>query len=155
MKRAMSVLVVVLLVAMAAAAGETKKCDGAGEDCLKKLTAKYQEMAWLGIAYDVDEDGRWVVSEVVPASPAAAAGFEVGDVLLAVDGEKYSKENKAALKALYASFEPGSQATYVVLRQDAKVKLTPTFGHVPPELQKKWIAKHMQEQHPEVKMASK
>jgi S1-C subfamily serine protease len=148
-------MVLLLVVAMPALAGDHKKCDGNGEDCLKAMKAKYEHMAWLGIEYDTDDDGRWVVGGVVPGSPAEQAGFEKGDVLLAVNGEAYSKENKPALKAVFAEFEPGSEATYVVKRQDGKVKLQATLGEVPPELQAKWIAEHMKKNHPEVQMASK
>ncbi len=155
MKRVMAAMVVLLVVAMPALAGDTKACDGNAKDCMKKLQAKYEHMAWLGISYDEDDSGRWVVSAVEPNSPAQAAGFEKGDVMLAVNGEAYSKENKANLKAVYSKLEPGSQATYVVLRQGAKKKLTATLGKVPLELQKKWIAEHMKKNHPEMQMASK
>lgn len=155
MKRLLTVMVVLLVAAMPALAGETKKCDGNPDDCAAKLKAKYQEKAWLGISYDTDEEGRWVVSEVEPESPAAKAGFEKGDVLLALNGEAYSKENKKALKAVFAELEPGSEATYVVKRQGAKVKLQATLGTAPAELQAKWVAEHMKEYHPDVKMASK
>ena len=113
------------------------------------------QKAWLGISYDTDEKGRWVVSEVEPGSPAQKAGFEKGDVMLAVDGVGYSKENKAELKAVYATLKPGSEATYVVKRQGGKVKLHATLSHVPEELQAKWIAEHMTKSHSETQMASK
>ena len=155
MKRAVAAMVVLLVVAMPALAGDHKKCDGNGEDCVKAMKAKYQQMAWLGIAYDTDDEGHWVVGEVVAGSPAEQAGFEKGDVLLAVNGEAYTKENKAALKAVLAELEPGSEATYVVKREGGKVKLQATLGKVPAELQAKWIAEHMKKNHPEVQMASK
>jgi S1-C subfamily serine protease len=151
----MVAMIVLLVVAMPAVAGDSKHCEGNGTDCVKKMQAKYEHMAWLGISYDEDDSGRWVVGAVVPDSPAEAAGFEKGDVMLAVNGEAYSKENKANLKAVYSALEPGSQATYVVLRQGAKKKLTATLGKVPVELQKKWIAEHMKKNHPEMQMASK
>ena len=40
------------------------------------------------------------------------AGFEKGDILLAMDGVKYSNDNKKELKAVYAKLEPGSKTTY-------------------------------------------
>ena len=157
MKRASGLLVVVLMMvfALTAFAGEKGKCEASGEDCLKKMTYKLQHKAWLGIEYETTENGRWAISKVVPNSPAAKAGFEKGDVLLAVNGVEYSKDNKKALKAAYSKFEPGSQAMYVVKRQGGKVKLEATLGNVPKDLQAKWIQEHMSNNHPEMQMASK
>lgn len=155
MKRFGVLLVVVLLATAPAIAGEKGKCEGNPDDCAKKMEQKLAQKAWLGISYDTDEKGRWVVSAVEPGSPAQKAGFEKGDVMLAVDGVAYSKENKAELKAAYTKLHPGSEATYVVSRKGGKVKLQATLGHVPDELQAKWIAEHMSESHPGTQMASK
>ena len=155
MKKLVAVLVLVLVVALPAMAGEKGKCAGSGEDCLKKMSQKMAHKAWLGIEYDSDEHGRWVVKDVYENSPAQKAGFQKGDVLLAVDGEAYSKENKKALSTVFASLEPGSTAQYVVKRQGAKVKLEATLSSVPQDVQAKWINEHMKTNHPEMKMASK
>jgi len=158
MKRASTVLVVVLMlaVAMPMFAGEKgKKCEGSGEDCLKKMKTKFENKAWLGIEYEATEHGRWAISEVMKGSPAEKAGFEKGDVILAVNGVEYSKENKKAVSAVYSKLEPGSTTTYVVKRQGGKVKLDATLGHVPVDVQKKWIQAHLTEYHPDMKMASK
>jgi hypothetical protein len=148
-------LVVVLLAAVPAMAGDKGTCDGNPDDCAKKMQAKLAHKAWLGISYETDENGRWVVTSVEPHSPAQKAGFAKGDVVLAVDGVAFSKENKAALKAVYTEMQPGSEATYVVKRKGAKVKLQATLSHVPDELQAKWIAEHMSKSHPETQMAAK
>ena len=149
------VFLAVLVVAMPALAGDKAKCEGNGEDCMKKMSEKLAHKAWLGIEYDTDDSGHWVVSKVESDSPAQKAGFEKGDVMLAVDGVKYSKENKSELKAVYSKLEPGSSATYYVKRGDKKVKLDATLGSVPKDLQAKWINEHMENNHPEMQMASK
>ena len=155
MKKLVAVLVLVLVVALPAMAGEKGKCAGSGEDCLKKMSQKMAHKAWLGIEYDTNEQGRWVVEDVYKGSPAQKAGFEQGDVLLAINGVEYSKENKPALKEAYSKLEPGSQAKYVVERQGGKVKLAVTLGSVPKEVQAKWINEHMKNYHPDYQMASK
>ena len=155
MRKVFALLVVLTVLAMPAMAGDKGKCTGSAEDCLAKMQAKLAQKGWLGIEYDTDEHGRWVVKAVEKDSPAALAGFEKGDVLLSLNGQAYTNENKAALKAEYAKLAPGSEATYVVKRQGGKLELQATLGKVPAELQAKWIAQHMKEHHPEVKMASK
>ena len=157
MKRVSGVFVValVILVAMAVSAGDKGDCTASGEDYLKKMQYKLEHQAWLGIEFDTTESGYWKITEVVPDSPAAKAGFEKGDVLLAINGVELSKENKKAVKAAFSKLEPGSEATYVVKRQSGKVKLEATLGHVPENLQAKWIQEHMSKYHPETKVASK
>ena len=155
MKKLFAVLVVALIVAMPAMAGDKGKCAGSGEDCLKKMEQKSAHKAWLGIEYETNDQGRWVVKDVYKGSPAQKAGFEQGDVLLAINGVEYSKENKPALKELYSTLEPGSQTKYVVERQGGKVKLAATLGSVPKEVQAKWINEHMKNHHPDYQMASK
>lgn len=155
MRKVIALLVMVLFLAMPALAGEKGKCKGSGEDCLTKMKAKYSEMAWLGISYDTDEKGHWVVDKVYDRSPAQKAGFQKGDVLLAVNDVKYSKDNKKELKAVYTKFEPGTETTYWVKRDGEKVKLEATLASVPKDVQKLWIAEHMEHSHPEFQMASK
>ena len=152
MKKLIATLLMALVVALPAAAGE--KCDGAGEDCLAKMKAKYAEKAWLGIEYDKAEEGRWAVKKVHANSPADEAGFEAGDVLLSMQGVDYTKENKKAIKEVYAMVKPGTEVEYVVKRQGAKVELDATLAHVPKDLQKKWVAEHMKKYHPDVQVAA-
>jgi predicted metalloprotease with PDZ domain len=155
MRKTLALIVVMLFLAMPAMAGEKATCTGSPEDCLAKMKAKFADKAWLGIGYDTDEQGHWVVDKVYDRSPAEKAGFQQGDILLAVNDVKYSKDNKKELKAVYAAFEPGSETTYWVKRQGEKIELTATLGSVPQDLQKQWIAEHMQHHHPEYQMASK
>jgi C-terminal processing protease CtpA/Prc len=155
MKKLFAMLLLMLFVAMPAVAGEKGKCAGDGEDCLAKMKTKIAHKAWLGIEYETNKQGRWVVEDVYKGSPAQKAGFEQGDVLLAINGVEYSKENKPALKEVYSKLEPGSQAKYVVERQGGKVKIVATLGWVPEEVQAKWINEHMKKNHPDFQMASK
>ena len=152
MKKMITTLLMALVFSVSAVAGE--KCDGAADDCLAKMQAKYAAKPWLGVEYDKAEDGRYVIKKVYGDSPAEEAGFQKGDVLLAMQGVEYSKSNKKAIKAVYADIKPGSDVQYVVKRQGAKVELEATMAHVPVKLQQKWIAEHMKKYHPENQVAS-
>ena len=146
------ILLMALVVSLSASAGE--KCSGSGDDCMAKMKTKLAEKPWLGVEYDKSEHGQLVVKKVYADSPAEQAGFQKGDILLTMQGVEYSKANKKAIKDVYANIQPGSEVEYVVKRQGAKVGLDATLSHVPVKLQKKWIAEHMKEHHPEVKVAS-
>ncbi len=155
MRKLVALFVVMAFLAVPAMAGEHKKCTASPDECLKKMQQKLAEKPWLGIEYDAMDDGRWVVKEVYAGSPAEAAGFKPGDRILSMQGVRYAKDNKKALKKAYEGVQPGSTVEYVVERAGSKVKLEATMGNVPVEIQKKWIAKHMATYHPDTKMAKK
>ena len=152
MKKLITTLLMALVFSVSALAGE--KCDGAADDCLAKMQAKYAAKPWLGVEYDKADHGQYVIKKVHADSPAEAAGFQKGDVLLAMEGVEYTKANKKALKAVWADIEPGSEVQYVVKRQGAKVELDATLAHVPVDVQKEWIAEHMKKSHPEYQVAA-
>ena len=151
MKKLM-IMLMALAVSFAAVAGEN--CGSDSEDCLAKMKTKYAEKAWLGVEYDKTDHGQLVVKKVYLDSPAHEAGFQKGDILLTMEGEEYSKANKTAIKKIYSGIKPGSAVDYVVKRQGAKVELDATLAHVPKEVQKKWIAEHMEKYHSEKQVAS-
>jgi len=143
MKRATWIvaLVCVAMAMPAAAGGDKKPCSGDPQDCAKKIQAKSQGMGWMGIEFDVDKKGHFKVTHVVPSSPAEAAGFEAGDVLLAINGAKVSTEDKTALKKM-KSLGPGAEVTYVVKRAGGKAELVATLGAVPDAVVAQWVDEH-------------
>lgn len=147
------ILLTALAVSLAAVAGE--KHQGSAEDCLAKMQAKYAEKPWLGVKYGKNDNGQTIVKKVFADSPAEEAGFQNGDILLAMQGVEYTKANKTAIKSAYADIKPGSEVRYMVERQGAEVEINATMAHVPKELQKKWIAEHLKSDHPDFQVASK
>ena len=59
----------------------------------------------LGVVFETHADGHATVAELKPESTVAAAGFAVGDVVVAVDGEDTSKHPPAALVRLLSEKE--------------------------------------------------
>ena len=100
MKQTVAVLTLALVALSwgAARAGE-KKCahQGASDQEVAELVATYKTRGWLGIETEKTTDGHARVESVIPESPAAAAGFRAGDVLLALNGVELSPEKKEAL----------------------------------------------------------
>jgi membrane-associated protease RseP (regulator of RpoE activity) len=148
MRRTWWIVPVLLLatVSLSLLAGDTAKCSASADDCLKKMVQKFQQTGWLGIEKEKGPDGA-VVAAVVPGSPAEAAGFKVGDVIVAINGVEINDANKEALKKATGNAGPGSEMTYIVKRQGAKVTLTAQLAKVPESVMAEWIGEHMLKAH--------
>ena len=91
------------------------------------------EAGYLGVELDRRTDGGSgaLVSEVVPGSAAAEAGIRVGDIVVAVDGDRIS--GQAGLIATIRDLEPGDTAEVSVVRDGDPVDVTVVLGERPPE----------------------
>jgi predicted metalloprotease with PDZ domain len=137
------------------AAGKKGGCEGSTQDCLNAMTAKLQKKGWVGIEYDKDEATHTMtVTRVVPDSPAEAAGFRKGDVLVAVNGVSFEDENKDKLHQVKKVMVPGGEITYTVKRAGGKKDLDVTLAKVPEDVMAQWIGNHMLE-HATVAVAQK
>ena len=76
--------------------------------------------------YGAPADAGTLVSRVAEDSPAAAAGFEVGDVITAVAGEP--AENSWDVVRSVAQFDPEEEVSVEVVRDGAPVTLTATLA---------------------------
>lgn len=77
-----------------------------------------------------DQTSGAVVMRVASDSAAAAAGFEVGDVIVAVDGEAVATSD--ALAAAIAARRPGDRVALTVLRGEAELSVEVTLGAARP-----------------------
>ncbi len=136
-------------------AGGKDHCTQPTADCVKHLSEKFQSAAWLGIETDKADNGLVSIKGVVAGSPAATAGFEVGDVLLAINGVELSDANKEAIHKMKKSLSAGSEASYTVRRQGAKKNLTAKLVAPPRSVVAQWIGEHMLEDHVSAQVAAK
>jgi C-terminal processing protease CtpA/Prc len=128
--------------------GDHPKCQAEAKACLTAMAHKLDHKGWVGIEMVLDASTQAiVVRKVIEDSPAAAAGFLVGDVLAALNGTPYTQENRAALKRTYAGLVPGDAATYTVIRGGVEVELEVKLAEIPETLKAQWIGKHMLENH--------
>lgn len=156
MKRVMSVLAVVMIMAMAAPAmaADANKCTASTQDCLNKMANNLQNRGWVGIEMDDKSDtDQIVVTKVIEGSPAERAGFKEGDVLAAVNGVAFTEANEEKLKEIRYSMKPGADFTYTVARNGAKKDLHVELGHIPKNVMAQWVGGHMMD-HAEIQMAS-
>ena len=139
------------IVAVAVAfAGATIAFAG-GDQCAEQHTqASYEQMAkkyaakgYLGIETEKVAEGRYAVSKVAAGSPAEKAGFQKGDVLIALNGARFGDANKDAVMKAKATLAPGKAATYTVARAGAERQLTATLSAVPREILAQWVGEHV------------
>jgi S1-C subfamily serine protease len=122
-----------------------------GEKCAEQHTqASYEEMAkkyakkgYLGIETEKVGEGRYAVTTIAAGSPAEKAGFQKGDVLLALNGARFGEDNKEAVMKAKSALGPGKAATYTVSRAGAEKQLTATLSEVPREVLAKWVGEHV------------
>jgi len=144
----LAVLALFVLAAMPALAGggEHKKCPYTTQECLDKMTMKMKDTGWVGIDMDVDEaTGVMTIKKVFPGSPAEASGIQVGDVLHALNGVKFAKENDEALKKARQEWKPGQKVTYTMLRSGMEHKVDLTLAPWPADILAGYIGAHMME----------
>lgn len=147
--RTVLALLAVAALALPLAAGDYK-CSEDTQTCLNKLAAKLKNYGWVGIEMDQDEESaKMTVTKVIVDSPAMEAGFQEGDVLLAMNGIEFGEDNKEKVYAARKDLGVGSEVTYTVDRagcchkKGGKTDLTVTLGKLPEDVMTAWIGRHM------------
>ncbi len=107
---------------------------------VKSVQASYANFVWgvpgevgslypdLGLANHVRPDQRLEVLDVEKETPASAAGFQVGDLLLTMDGVDLA--NRETLARLVAAKRWGDAAAFTVKRGEETVPLSVVFRRV-------------------------
>lgn len=80
----------------------------------------------LADSFGLQKPAGALVSSVDPGGPAAKAGLQAGDVILAVNGTAVN--DSTDLPAQIASMKPGAKATLDVWRDKSKKQMTVTLG---------------------------
>jgi Do/DeqQ family serine protease len=70
-----------------------------------------------------------VVTEVLPGKPGAKAGLQVGDAIVAIDGQKVEDSSDLTLKV--TAHAPGSTVALDVIRNGQPMKINVTLGNRP------------------------
>lgn len=148
-------LVVALALPGAVVAGDKAyKCEMDTQACLNMMVASLKDRGWVGIEMDVDEETkRMTIKRVVPGSPAEAADFQVGDVLIAQNGMELIEENHPKLEAARKEMKPGKVFTYTVSRDGQNVDLKVKLGSWPTDAMAQYVGMHMIE-HAKTDVAS-
>ena len=139
MSRKVPTLVFALILAMAglASAGGEKCAKEAKAHAAHAAVAEKAKHGWLGLELDKSASG-YVVTGVTANSPAAEAGFQKGDVLVAFNGIALTDANKDAIKKAKAGITVGSRVSYTVSRGGAQRQIAATMAEVPAEVLARW-----------------
>jgi len=130
--------------AHSASMAEHKGCTANKEECLKAM-AEARTHGWLGVKYDANDDGVYVVQDVVKGSPAEKDGFRSGDILFALNGIEMNEANAERVGSTWKSLKPGSAVTYTVKRGGISKQLPVTLGTMPDDVYNAMVAEHMKE----------
>jgi predicted metalloprotease with PDZ domain len=149
--RAKMLLTVMLVTFVASAAFAGGKCTDNTQACLNNIAAK-QTKGWLGTDGEKNaEPAGYRLTKVYADGPAAKAGLQVGDILVAMNGISYASTDE--MKKAKQSLVPGSKATYTVVRDGKKQEVEVTLGQIPAPVLEASVGKHMLE-HAEIQSAS-
>lgn len=133
------------VLSVPALAGAGQPCTANAEECLKHIE-QARERGWIGLELDRSEKGVLTVAKVVPGSPAAASGFQVGDALVALDGiNLYDARRKSDLEAVRADLRPGTWVTYTVDRAGREKKVKTILARMPESVFTAYRDAHMAE----------
>jgi C-terminal processing protease CtpA/Prc len=140
-----------LALTVPAFAGDGHGCTAGTQACLDQMAAKMAKKGYMGLEFDKAADGQYAVKKVVDGTPAATAGFKPGDVVLVVNGAKWSDE--AAMKKV--DWSVGSKMAVMVRRGDEKLTMNITLARMPEEVIARYVGSHMMESHVAVATAGK
>ena len=121
-------------------AGRMQPYDSFGWMPHQRLGPLSTGTAYLGITFSpvdaarAEEEGLGLnegaeVSQVIEGGPAADAGLEPGDILLAVDGQRLT--DAALLRRLIRMHVPGDEVTLLVLRAGEETTIKVSLGQAP------------------------
>ncbi len=131
------------------AGGKGYKCDLDTQTCLNRMVAELKTSGWLGIEYDLNENPKAPrITRVVPGSPAEATGFHAGDILVSLNGTKYSDntdEKCGICERMKDVWKPGTKVRFVVRRDGKEIELDPTLSALPPDVMAMMVGMHMME----------
>ena len=156
MKRIAWGMVAVCIAALAVPAlagppGTAGKCTRATQACLNQW-AKQKDLPWAGIQYDEGTaTGPMSVKSVATGSPAATAGIQAGDVLVALNGVKIT--DKEVFKKAKSEWKVGQTVQFTISRTGTEQQLPVTPVTMPPEVLAASVGAHMLENHVPVAMA--
>jgi C-terminal processing protease CtpA/Prc len=140
-----AIVILAVVPAFAGHGGDHAKCKYSTQDCLDHMANKMKNSGWVGVELETENAEGYEVKQVVPGSPAEAAGIQAGDILVALNGVRISDDNEEALTKARKEWKPGQTVTYTIKRNGSERQVTLTLGTWPADALAKMIGEHMLE----------
>ncbi|MHB8628691.1 MAG: PDZ domain-containing protein [Aggregatilineales bacterium] len=121
----LAVIVVTMLIGFAGHGFVRAQTSSATGTATGTPTATPAEGAYLGAVTNATTNGA-VIVQIVPGSPAGAAGLQAGDVIQSVNGQAVSMTTP--LGAILKMLSPGASALFVVARGNGWLPIRVTLG---------------------------
>ena len=140
-------LVALVAVGPVAAGDDAKKCTMPLQECLDRMSANLKTTGWVGIEFDnsIVSNGGYKIFKVIKGSPAEKAGLQPGDILYALNGVIFAKENDEALAKAWKEWKPGQSVTYTIKREGVDREIALRLAPMPADVMARWIGEHMKE----------
>ncbi len=136
--------------------GQEQPCPGNLEECLKYLANKMKSSGWVGVELEVDEaKGTYTVQKVLEESPAEAAGIQVGDMLVAVNGRPIAEFQEKMLSGKADCWKPGQSVTYTIKRGEVDRHIRLILAPMPAEVLARYIGEHVKMHAEEIEAEKK
>lgn len=142
MKRFIASITLVLSF-FAISAGEGHKCQTSPQICINKMAENAATQGWMGV--ELDHSGTYAtVKAVIPNSPAARAGIQVGDEIRSVQGVSTKEKKDELLENTFNAMHPGDTIVAVVGNDKGKErKVEILLVRMPPAIAENMMGKHM------------
>lgn len=138
-------LACVALIAAAVVADEPK-CNGAARECDQQIRQMLSGRRYFGVTIE-DQNPGLVVKIVHPNSPAARAGFAVGDKLVAINGKSLTHASPREFKQLIADARATGKLWVILSRHGRLSKVDARLEPYSKEQIDKIVAAHLSQSH--------
>ncbi len=138
------------LVASTAFAGG--QCTQDTQTCLNYMAAKADNEAYIGVDAEPVEGKGYKLTKVHAGTPAADAGLQAGDIIVALGGFTLAEESDELKTFWKNEMKPGKKVSYTFIRNGKEKTTEIKLAKMPEDAFAKKVGMHMI-QHAEMQTA--
>jgi C-terminal processing protease CtpA/Prc len=146
MTHRISRIIIVASLAAATLLADEPKCNGTARDCEQQIRHMLSGRRYFGATIQ-DKNPGLVVKTVIDNSPAARAGLQPGDRLIALNGKSLTQATGREFKQLIADARDTGRIFMIISRRNMYRKLETRLEPYTKEQIAKIIAAHLSQSH--------
>jgi C-terminal processing protease CtpA/Prc len=127
-------------------AGDEPKCNGTARDCEQQIRHMLSGRRYFGATIQ-DKNPGLVVKSVIDNSPAARAGLQAGDRLIALNGKSLTQATGREFKQLIADARDTGRVWMIISRRNVYKKVETRLEPYTKEQIAKIIGAHLSQSH--------